>query len=82
MTNNQRIKEVQLFVDSAKYLKGAVYRVIWLHGAPRIEFKSITPEQTRQLREELDDSACEHIKIVNLDKKKARRRRKKNRDKV
>lgn len=69
-----RLVTIRDFVTEQAYLKGLEFRVRILNGQVLIEFHGISKEQSLKLRKELDDREQHHMTVVNLDKKRRRKR--------
>jgi hypothetical protein len=76
MNATDRLKIIIDYLNTKPYLKGLPVTVRIPDGQVRLEFKGISPEQIAKLRKDLDDRGQTHMQIINLDKKKHRKKKK------
>jgi hypothetical protein len=71
MNIEKRKKQIEEFIHSEQYLRGLSFQVV-MGEEIQIRFKNISKEQTKRLRQNLADAACDHIQVINLDQKQAK----------
>jgi len=78
MNDKKRLATIERFIHSEKYLKGLPFRVLISPDQVTVQFKGISKEQMKKLRKNLNDAACDHIRITNLDKHQQKKDKKKD----